>query len=350
MRKILLVSVVLLASIMLFASTAQAALIDDAYHFNAAYASSPNAAAYTEWWYFDFNQANLNGVIQYSLWDPGDAGATPNSFGLMYVSLQQKSGVLNFEFPLPWSAITTSTTDANLNMGPESIAVSAAGVYTISGTVEDQSGNVASWNLQYTQQLSSLNGVRNLQTPIPGETMNWYVQMPSAAVTGTLTLNGQTFQICARGYHDHNWGEFLLPTFLWNWFQTSTSNMAIVGYDFYSLNTGQITVQIGSQTITFAKNQYLYLDRDNTTTSLTGVPLTFPQQSTILAFNGKYSLVLNIQVNPAETGFTGGAFSSTVAWFVLESTATFTGLLLGPNTFMPINSVGFREYTLDAKL
>jgi hypothetical protein len=265
----------------------------------------------------------------------------------MYVSLQQKSGVLNFIFPLPWSTVTTSTSNANLNMGPESIAVSGAGVYTISGTVEDQAGNVASWNLKYTQQLPSLYGIRSLQSPIPGESMNWYVQMQTAAVSGTLTLNGETIHISALGYHDHNWGDFLLPTILWNWFQTSTPGLAVIGYDFYNLNKGQITVQVGSQLVTFSKNQYVYLDRDNTTTSLTGVPLTFPQQSTILAFNGKYSLELNIRVNAAETGFTGESYSPTAAWFVLESTATFTGLLTGPHTFTPINSVGFREYTLD---
>lgn len=331
----------MLSLLLMLAPFAQASLIDDGYHFSQ-FSANPNVADYGEWWFFDFYQNNVKGLIQYSLWDP--TGATQFSFGLMYVSIQRAGTTLDVYFPIPWDYIATDSNSANLAIGPETISVNS-GVYTISGDVADAQGNEVMWNLQYIQQLPSLNGIRDLPTA-PGEAMNWYVQMPSAVVYGAIIVNGQTIAINgARGYHDHNWGVWKLSDTVWNWFQTSTPNMAITAYDFYAVNKGQITTQFNGQTITFQKSQYLVINYAWTT--LAGLP--FPQKTVVLAANSQATLLLNIQVNPLETGSVAREYPG-VAWFVLDSNAIFNGLLITHHGVTAINSVGFREYAFDVPL
>ncbi len=51
----------------------------------------------------------------------------------------------------------------------------------------------------------------------PWEQMSWLVYMPAALVSGEVVIDGRTYLINdVRGYHDHNWGEFILTTFTWN--------------------------------------------------------------------------------------------------------------------------------------
>lgn len=344
MKKLLMPTLVLVL-ILMFASAsfAQATIADDGYHFES-FSSSQNVADYGEWWFFNFYQSDIKGVIQYSLWNPADASPSAfPSFGLMFVSIQRNSETLDVFFPIPWSYIVTSESTADLIMGPESISV-ASGVYTLNGYVADEFGNEVSWNLQYVQQIPSLNGIRNLPTS-PSEKMNWFVQMPSAVVSGVIIVNGETVVIDARGYHDHNWGTWKLSDTVWNWFQTSTPDWAIIGYDFYDMHKGQITVQFGSQTVTFKKNQYTVLNQEYVTTS--PIPeLPFPQKTTVLASNDEYTLMLNIEVSSAETGYVAVPYPD-VTWVVLESNAVFSGFLVGQGTCLQISSVGFREYALD---
>jgi hypothetical protein len=49
--------------------------------------------------------------------------------------------------------------------------------------------------------------------------------MPSAQVDGSITTGGKTFEIAdAKGYHDHDWGMWMLPERIWSWAQFSTSD------------------------------------------------------------------------------------------------------------------------------
>lgn len=344
MKKLLLPIAVLI--LVLSTTSVQATLVDDGYHFTS---SVPNPQDYVEWWFFDFVQPDIKGVIQYSLWDP--SGLTSLSFGLMFVSIQRDTATtIDILFPIPWEYIMTSQTSADLVMGPETITVKS-GAYALKGYVADEDGNEVSWKLHYVQEEPSLYGIRNLETA-PNEAMNWYVQMPSATVYGTIVVNGETFHLHgARGYHDHNWGSWQLSDTVWNWFQTSTPSMATIGYDFYALNTGQITVQSGTETITFDKSQYKIVNQafKPALTPYLPVPLPIPTKTTVFANNGEYILMLNIHIDVGETSFIAREYSN-VLWLVAESNAVFSGFLAGDHCVMPINSVGFREYAIDIPL
>ncbi|RCV63199.1 hypothetical protein C5S53_15235 [Methanophagales archaeon] len=54
--------------------------------------------------------------------------------------------------------------------------------------------------------------------------------MTGANVHGTITIGGITYDMSGRGYHDHNWGEWLFDDPQWNWAQVSVpeENVSLV--------------------------------------------------------------------------------------------------------------------------
>jgi predicted secreted hydrolase len=67
-----------------------------------------------------------------------------------------------------------------------------------------------------------------------GHFFKWVVPLPRAQVTGTLELDGQTMTVEGVGYHDHNWGNFVLADAFshWYWgrlFDDSGSNAVVFG-------------------------------------------------------------------------------------------------------------------------
>ena len=329
---------ILFCLILLVPSIALAALSDDGYHFSD-YETSPNVADYGEWWYFNFNQENIQGVIQYSLWDP--AGLTADSYGLMYVSIFYEEETLDLFFPVPWDYIMTSEDTANLVMGPETITVSD-GTYTIQGFVADLQGNTVSWSLQYTQTVQSLDVETFNMSPDPNEEMNWYSQMPSATVLGVVVINETPVSINATGYHDHNWGAWKLYNGLWNWFQTSTQDLTIVGYDLYNLKEGAITAIFDEKEITFKEKKYRIINCGWEFNPEAFQP--YPTKTLVFAKSKGYFLFLEITVE--QTGLVGRFYGEEgIAWTVFESTASFKGVLFGHGSCKRIDSVGFREYS-----
>jgi hypothetical protein len=328
----------LLCLIICLPSIVSATLSDDGYHFSD-YDESPNVSDYGEWWYFNFVQENVQAVIQYSLWDP--AHITETSFGLMYVSISYEEETSDILFPIPWDYITTSENSANLVMGPNTITVSEES-YTLQGYVEDPQGKTVSWDLQYIQTAQSLEVETINMSPDPNEEMNWYAQMPSAMVQGVLIINGNTILIDATGYHDHNWGPWKLYNGLWNWFQTSNQDLALIGYDFYSLGYGSITVLLNEETITFDEGTYQIINYDWEFN-----PEAFqlhPTKTLVIARSRGYSLILNIVVQ--KTGLVQRLYEDEeILWTVFESTASFSGFLAGRGYYKVIESAGFAEYT-----
>jgi hypothetical protein len=76
--KLLILSIVLtLALTMVLPRLAQAALLDDRYHFSDYDPSNTNISEYCEWWFFNLYQPDIQAVIQYSLWDPAQTPGNP---------------------------------------------------------------------------------------------------------------------------------------------------------------------------------------------------------------------------------------------------------------------------------
>ena len=336
-------SAITLCVLTLLLPLAQASLIDDGYHFQN-YQSSPAVADYIEWWFFSFSQPNIQGIVQYALWDP--ANLTNRSMGTVLVNLYYNDSSLQLYYMAPWQTIVTSETSANLAIGPDTITVQEDGGYNLQGVAGDLQGNIVMYDLYFYQDTTSLNGFRNMKMSRfdPNQEMNWYVQMPSTQVFGALMINGELVPINARGYHDHNWGTWKLTCGMWNWFQTNEPGLAIVGYDFFTLHKGQISVIVDGKEISFNKRQYIIINYDWTLDPET--MQRFPRKTMLIAFNGFYLLTLKITVET--TALVGMTYEEQhMTWVVFESTVHFKGRLCGPSFNKQIDTVGFREYTIN---
>ena len=54
--------------------------------------------------------------------------------------------------------------------------------------------------------------------PVSGRFFNWVVPAPCARVEGWLRVGGERRPVEGVGYHDHNWGNFYLPTAFQSWY------------------------------------------------------------------------------------------------------------------------------------
>ena len=65
---------------------------------------------------------------------------------------------------------------------------------------------------------------------IGDNTFGWVVPGPRTAVTGTITLDGETLDVTGRGYHDHNWGVGNMPRIIerWHWGRLYTEEFSLI--------------------------------------------------------------------------------------------------------------------------
>ena len=63
-----------------------------------------------------------------------------------------------------------------------------------------------------------------------GRHFDWVVPLPRARVEGTLTVAGRRRAVAGAGYHDHNWGNFYLPTAFsrWTWGRVFASDWTLI--------------------------------------------------------------------------------------------------------------------------
>ena len=66
--------------------------------------------------------------------------------------------------------------------------------------------------------------------PRSGRNFQWIVPVPRAEVEGVLSFAGRKRSVAGSGYHDHNWGNFYLPSAFrcWTWGRLFTTNRTLI--------------------------------------------------------------------------------------------------------------------------
>ncbi len=61
----------------------------------------------------------------------------------------------------------------------------------------------------------------------------WFVGCPSADVSATLKVQGETFELNGNGYHDHNWGNIHMSKLMnhWYWCRANIGDYTIIACD-----------------------------------------------------------------------------------------------------------------------
>ena len=227
--------------------------INDAYHFKY-WQGSPYDAAYTEWWYFNLydKKDDLQAIFTYQVADPLNLSRQGGGDMTMVVYQGDKTITEGDFYPL--SLFKASYSAANVSVGANTISVAEPNTYVIAGSSLD--GRL-SWNLYYDRESGPWFGVHHKNVaPLPWEQMSWLLYMPRARVSGTLTVDGHTYQIDCPGYHDHNWGEWDFATVTWNWAQFSEPGLSFDLGDFVGNPNGRASIDILGERIVFPADHY----------------------------------------------------------------------------------------------
>ncbi len=236
---------------------------DDAYHF-ASFEDGQHDASYAEWWYFNLAdpEQDVQFAFAYAVLDP----ANHSGLGLASVLAMVYTPAGRFQQGayLPSDAFSASDEQADVAIaggvrGGGRIEVIDDTRYRIVGALAGE--HRVAWNLIYDRRGEPWFAQdRQNVGSLPWEQMSWLLYMPGASVSGRVIVDGRTYLVRGvRGYHDHNWGEWIPTLVAWNWAQYFEPGLHVAMGDFRSAPVGAVGVDFQGRRTVFEKAQYQLL-------------------------------------------------------------------------------------------
>jgi hypothetical protein len=324
---------------------------DDAFHF-ASFADGHHDGLYAEWWYFNLidTEQDLQMILAYSVVDP----ANRSGLGLASVLavVYTPGGTVKELAAFPTEAFSGSPDEAHVTVaggpaGHARIEVEADDRYRLSGVVAG--AHHVDWSLDYLREGRPWFAADRRQVgKQPWELMSWLVYMPSASVSGTVTVDGQVHHVHgARGYHDHNWGEWIPGVVTWNWAEYTSPQISVALGDFPRVDEGMVGVDFEGRRTIFDPSQYHIVH-----TAWTEDPINkrrYPRMTWLRAENDDTSLLLRFEALDTEPIVP--PLDLPVRPLIYEQTARVTGVLWVRDADgewrrrATFGSLGFKEYT-----
>lgn len=207
-----LLIMLLLAIPPVYAGESDEMLKKDASHWNEYNDKDPQ---YKEWWYFNV-QDNENDLQMFFVYNQNKAGrnVTANAFvGNEQVSVAETYSLLQSSASVEKCDITMGLTD-NRKTFAQAWAVSPTEYRMLGWGHHNEDGSYIWWSLKYEL-------IGKTWDPVNGDPIHWLVYMPNAKVSGTVGINGKTYKVEGKGYHDHNWGSWNFKDYPWVWIQAN---------------------------------------------------------------------------------------------------------------------------------
>ncbi len=267
---------------------------DDAYHYMK---NGVDDQLYNEWWYFNGADNETQFMIIFLLSDPENLTSSRKIQAQAVVLQDGQPPLLGSHQSRGFGGDRNSPM---FDIDQNGFSSEQEPNLKVWGVVNDEtSGEPIKWDLVYqpTSNPWFAIPVQERVGHIKGGWMKWLVYMPSASVTGTLTIGNRTLGINGTGYHDHIWGRFALndPQFIW-------AEAAVPG-DGFSLSFRDIPgeqqdafigIEKDGETITFSGRQvesdYTDYAFDNTTAAV------YPAGYHVAAKNRGFSLDMAVAV------------------------------------------------------
>ena len=267
---------------------------DDAYHYMK---NNIDDQLYNEWWSFELAANDTQFMAIYLLSDPENlttsqkiqVQALAMQDGRPHAMGQHKSRGYGGDRNSPMFEIDKS------GFSPEQ----EKNLHVWGEVEDDATGELIRWDLVYQPSASPWFAipVQAHIGHIKGDWIKWLVYMPSAQVTGTLTIGNMTKSMQGTGYHEHAWGRFALSD------PQITRASVSVPLDSFSLAFAEISgekrvaflgIEKDGKSIAFSDRQieshYSSYAFDNKTGSV------FPEVYHVAADNGDYMLDLAVDV------------------------------------------------------
>jgi hypothetical protein len=233
---------------------------DDAFHFSS-FADGQHDGLYAEWWYFNVIDAerDVRMIFAYSVVDPANRSRLGLASVLAVVYGPGGTAQQLAAFTPEAFAASSDEADVTIGGGPAGrgrIEVEADDRYRITGAVAG--AHRIAWSLQYTREGRPWFAADRREVgQQPWEQMSWLVYMPGASVSGTVTVDGTVHRVRgARGYHDHNWGEWIPGVVTWNWAEYSSPQVGVALGDFPRVDVGMVGVDFAGGRTVFDRSQY----------------------------------------------------------------------------------------------
>jgi hypothetical protein len=310
----------------------------DAYHLSA-WRDGRYDALYTEWWYFNFQdaRAGVGAIFSYFVTNPLDIRGVGRA--QMVAVAYTAQGTVTAIDAYPPAAFSADESDVRVSIDPGAPGVAPAGMesgaantvradpdglYHIAGASRD--GRIA-WDLAYAPAAEPWYAAEAMPVGrLAWEKMSWLVEMPRARVTGMLTVDGRAVAIDATGYHDHNWGEWIPTDATWNWAQYSSPRLSLEMGDFIGKPVGVVALDLDGTRTVFTPDQYSLVhtrwawDRVNR--------LFYPSESVLSADNGTLRVQVTMRALATEP-LRGDLPAPLRDLIIYEQTARFEGTVWG---------------------
>lgn len=322
---------------------ATSSLKDDAYHYMH---NGIDDRLYNEWWYFNGISNDTQFFFNYFLSDPENITGLRKIRVVALVNEEGRPSALGIHDSRGFGG---DRSNPLVDIDQNGFSALNESTYRISGSIVDIiMGTPIQWDLTYRQAVSPwfATPVQTHVGHIKGDWMKWLVYMPSANVTGTITIGNDTKSISAVGYHDHNWGRWAFNDAQWNWAQVSAPE------DGFSLTLGDVLgeqrntilgIKYAGETIKFTGKQVRLSYSDFSLDPLTA--RMYPTAYNIEADSGDYRLDLRIDVRknmPLPVYYP----RPVPGYIVFEQISKFNGSLKSKRgESYSFDKMGFSEYT-----
>ncbi len=200
-------------------------MADDGFHFQN-YADHDHKLFYVEWWYYNFQDtaSGLSGMVTFAVCNPGNELDLGTASLNMAVFTPEGDVLTRIDF-MHVTHFAATPDSADVTIGASSVVVKDADTYLVKARCDE--GDIE-MDLEFRREGPS----QLLADRVPGyaawEVSSWLVYMAGARVSGRLMAKGTEYDLKdAKGYHDHDWGIWMLPERIWSWAQFSTPDHKI---------------------------------------------------------------------------------------------------------------------------
>ena len=187
----------------------------DGYHF-LDYQDHEHVFWYTEYWYFAFldERSGYSVTVGHSVFNPKNELDLGKCGTVVVVHRPDGDAISQFDL-YPVGDFSASVEKADVHVGPNSVVAETPERYRLRASTKDQPA------VEVDVTFQQADAPRYLSQAVQGSKSwafnSWVVYMPSARVTGTISIDGAVIPIDGNGYHDHSWGIWLLPARTWMW-------------------------------------------------------------------------------------------------------------------------------------
>jgi len=174
------------------------------------------------------------------------------------------------------------------------------GIINVWGEVKDEAtGQPFRWDLTYESAADPLYAIPTQAKVDQFGWMKWLVYMPSARVTGSITIGNRTLALNGTGYHDHIWGRFPLSDSQFTWAEANDPAEHF-SLSYREISGGEKEAYIGvhkdDEQIDFSGRQVNVNYTEYSEYGLDNATAIYPARYNVQADNGKWSLELEVAV------------------------------------------------------